>query len=93
MGAQGHTTVDFGAWPGTAEARVNITGQAGILTSSDTEAWIRCEDSADHAADEHAIEDMIVQAQEIVVATGFLITARPTLGRCYGVFNVSWAWN
>jgi hypothetical protein len=93
VSAQGHTTVDFGAWPGTAEARVTITGQAGILAASDVEAWIRGEDSADHAADEHIIEDFFVQAQNISAANGFLITAHPMLGRCYGVYNVSWCWS
>lgn len=93
MGAQGHTTVDFGAFPGTAEAQVSITGQAGIVAASDVEAWIRCESSADHSSEEHMIEDFIVQAQDIVAATGFLISARPLTGRCYGVFNVSWVWN
>lgn len=93
MGAQGHTTVDFGAFPGTAESRANVTGQGAIGVASDAEAWIRCESSADHSADEHAIEDFDVQAQEIAAGTGFLITARPRLGRCYGVYNVSWVWN
>ena len=93
MGAQGHTTVDFGAFPGTTEARVSITGQTGIAAASDTEAWIRCETSADHSSDEHAIEDMVVQAQDNVAGTGFLITAHPLIGRCYGVYNVSWVWN
>ncbi len=93
MAAQGHTTVDFGAWPGTAEARATITGQSGIVASSDVEAWIRCEDSADHFAEEHDIEDFFVHAESIVAGTGFTITVRPLLGRCYGVYNVSWVWN
>jgi hypothetical protein len=93
MAAQGHTTVDFGAFPGTAEARVTITGQGGIVSGSDVEAWIRCEASADHSSDEHAIEDFVVQAQDINAANGFLITARPRVGLCYGVFNVSWVWS
>jgi hypothetical protein len=93
MGAQGHTTVDFGVFPGTAEARVTITGETGIVAASDVEAWIRCEASADHSADEHAIEDFDVHAQDISAGSGFLITVRPRVGRAYGVFNVSWVWN
>lgn len=93
MATQGHTTVDFGAWPGSAEAQANITGQGAIIAASDVEAWIRCEDSADHAADEHDIEDFDVRAKSIIAATGFNITVRPRLGRCYGLYNVSWVWS
>lgn len=93
MGAQGHTTVDFGAFPGTAEAQVNVTGQASILAASDAEAWIRCEPSADHSADEHEMESFEVAAKSIVVGTGFTVVVRPTIGPCYGVYNISWVWN
>jgi len=93
MATQGHTTVDFGAFPGTAEAQATITGQGSILAASDVEAWIRCESSADHSADEHDIEDFQVAAKSIVVATGFNITVRPRVGPAYGVYNVSWVWN
>lgn len=93
MATQGHTTVDFGAWPGSAQARATITGQGSIAGTNDVEAWIRCEDSADHSAEEHGIEDFIVQAQSIAAGTGFSIVVRPLVGRCYGVYNVSWVWN
>lgn len=32
MGAQGTATVNFGAYPGTSQASVAVTGQAAILT-------------------------------------------------------------
>lgn len=92
MATQGHTTVDFGAFPGTAEAQATITGQAGILTSSAVDAWVRCEDSADHSADEHDIEDFNVSPKSIVAGTGFNITARPRVGPAYGVYNLTWVW-
>lgn len=93
MGAQGHATVDFGAWPGTAEARATVSGQASILAASDVEAWVRCESSADHSSDEHDVEDMDVRAKDIVAGTGFTVVMRPRIGRCYGAFNFSWVWN
>lgn len=96
MGAQGHTTVDFGAAPGTGgtATTVTITGQGGIsTTASEVEAWIRCEDSSDHSEDEHMIENIRVRAGNIVAATGFDIVAECTLGYTYGVWNVSWVWN
>lgn len=94
MGAQGHTTVDFGAAPGSGmSGTVTITGQSGISSSSEVEAWIRCEDSADHSADEHFIENIRVRAGNIVAGTGFDIIAECTFGLTYGVWNVSWVWN
>lgn len=75
MGSQGHTTVDFGAFPGSSHATVDVTGQAGILTSSDVEAWIRAEDSADHTADEHIVETIQARAAGIIAGTGFRIHA------------------
>lgn len=93
MSAQGHATVDFGAFPGTAEARASVSAQAAILTTSDVEAFARFEDSADHSAEEHGVEDFDVQAQSIVAATGFTVIMRPRIGRCYGVYNFSWVWS
>ena len=39
MAAQGTALLDFGAYPGSTEATVTVTGQAGILTTSLAEAW------------------------------------------------------
>ena len=75
MGAQGHTTIDFGAFPGSSHATVAVTGQAGIVAGSDAEAWIRAEASADHSADEHIVETIQVRAAAIVAGVGFTIHA------------------
>ena len=75
MGAQGHTTVDFGAFPGSSHATVAVTGQAAIVAGSDAEAWIRAEDSADHSADEHIVETIQVRAAAIDAGVGFTIHA------------------
>ena len=75
MGAQGTTTVDFGAFPGKSDTSVAVTGQAGIIASSLVEAWIRPVDTADHTADEHMVEPINVFAATIVAATGFTIYA------------------
>jgi hypothetical protein len=34
MGAQGQTTIDFGAFPGKSDASVAVTGQAAIVAGS-----------------------------------------------------------
>ena len=66
MGAQGNTTVDFGAFPGTSDVSATVTGEAGIVSGSCVEAWIRCESSADHSSDEHMLETLKVVAKDIV---------------------------
>lgn len=75
MGAQGTTTVNFGAFPGAYEASAVVTGQASIVAGSLVEAWVRPEATADHSADEHMIERLRVIATDIVAGTGFTVRA------------------
>ena len=79
MGAQGTTTVDFGAFPGTDRATVAVTGQTLIVAGSLVEAWLMPVATADHSADEHIMESPLVVAGNIVAATGFTIysTGKP----------------
>lgn len=74
MGAQGTATLDFGAFPGTSDASVTVTGQTGILAGSLVEAWVYPVATADHSADEHMVETFRVFAHTIVAGTGFTIT-------------------
>ncbi len=76
MAAQGTTTVNFGAFPGATDTTATVTGQAGIIAGSLVEAWIRPADTADHLADEHWVEDVVIVAGTIVAGTGFTIYAR-----------------
>lgn len=75
MGAQGTTTVDFGAFPGASDASVAVIGQASIIASSLVEAWLYPVATADHTADEHLVETITVRAGNIVAGTGFTIYA------------------
>ena len=75
MGAQGSTTVNFGAFPGASDALAVVTGQSGILAGSLVEAWVLPADTADHSADEHWIETLKIIAGNIVPGTGFTIYA------------------
>lgn len=102
MGASGFTTVNFGAFPGKSDAVVTITGQAGIVSGSLAEAWLRPVATADHSADEHMVETLKVVANNIVAATGFDISGFNTnqinepngLGTLvYGLWTVAWVWN
>jgi len=75
MGAQGTTTVDFGAFPGASDTSVAVTGQTGILAGSLVEAFLFPVATADHTADEHLVETITVRAGNIVAGTGFTIYA------------------
>lgn len=75
MGAQGTTTIDFGAFPGKSDASVDVTGQASIVAGSLVEAWIRPEATADHSDTEHMVETIKVFAANIVAGVGFTIYA------------------
>ena len=71
----GKTTVNFGAFPGTTDASVAVTGQASILAGSVVQAWLLPQATADHSADEHLFEPIKVFAGNIVAGTGFTIYA------------------
>jgi hypothetical protein len=81
MGAQGTTSVNFGAFPGAVEASVAVTGQTGIVAGSLIEAWIFPDATADHSEDEHVAvvaEGFLrvsVAKSSIIVGTGFTIRA------------------
>lgn len=75
MGAQGTTTIDFGAFPGGSDASIAVTGQASILAGSLVEAWLFPAATADHSADEHVVETIKVVAGNVVAGTGFTIYA------------------
>ena len=74
----GVATVDFGAFPGSSDASVVITGQSGILAGSRVLAFIMATATADHTADEHWLETISVVAGNIVPGVGFTIYARNT---------------
>lgn len=76
VGTWGTAVIDFGGFPGAADASVAVTGQAGILTTSLVEAWLDCRgDSADHTADEHMLAELDIHVTNIVAGTGFTIHA------------------
>ena len=78
MGAQGTTTVNFGAFPGSSDTLAVITGQAAILGGSLVEAWILPAVTADHSADEHIFDTVKVVAGNISAGVGFTIYAANT---------------
>lgn len=73
--AAGTATIDFGAFPGSSHATVDVTGQTAILTGSLVEAWLMPKDTSDHSADEHLVEPIKVMAGPPTAGVGFTIHA------------------
>lgn len=71
--ASGAATLNFGAFPGSSHATVDVTGQATILSTSLVEAWLFPAATADHSADEHIIETLKVIAGPPTAGVGFTI--------------------
>lgn len=108
-GAQGTATLNFGAFPGSSDTSVAVTGQAGILAGSIVRAWIFPAATADHSADEHFAEGLYIVAGSIVAGTGFTIYGRAiddapvddenlqagilNAPFRYGQWNVAWSWS
>jgi hypothetical protein len=59
MGAQGKTTIDFGAFPGASDTFADVVA-AGVISTSCVEAWIHPAATADHTVDEHMLETLKV---------------------------------
>ena len=89
-GNRGSATVNFGAFPGSSDARTTVTGQTGILSGSRVRAWIEATATTDHSADEHWVETIDVTAGNIVAGTGFTIYAKNT-GTLSEPVTATWA--
>ena len=90
MGATGTAVLNFGAFPGKGEAELDVS-MPGLLSTSLIEAWIRPETTTDHSADEHVIEDFMVDAVFLSAGTARIVL-HPRDGRCYGLYNTNWGW-
>lgn len=69
----GSTTIDFGVFPGSTHATVDIAGQTSILGTSLVEAWLMPKDTADHSADEHVVSGIKIIAGPPSAGVGFTI--------------------
>lgn len=98
MGAQGTTTVNFGAAPGGNIAAVATVSAVGIISASLVEAWLYPVATADHSADEHVTESANISIIAGNINTGaatfqiFAFTVPPSLNE-YGLWTVAWVWN
>ena len=62
MGASGTATLDFGVFPGSSVATVDVSA-AGVVVTSAVEAWIRPVATADHTDADHVAAPMKVVGQ------------------------------
>lgn len=91
---QGTATIDFGAFPGSNEASIAVTGQGAILASSKAEAYVMADDTTvDHSANDHRYLTALVglTCGTPTLATGFTIYARST-EKLQGTFSLRWVW-
>ncbi len=91
-GGAGVGEVDFGAWPGTTDTTLAITGQGSIVAGSVVSAWLYPKATTEHSLDEHVVEEIDIYAGNIVAATGFTIYAKTRSLRLYGKYSVAWRW-
>ena len=91
----GTATIDLGAFPGTNQASIAVTGQATILAGSKPSAYIGASDSVGgHTAADHRYiaAFMALTCADPTAGTGFTIYARST-ERLEGTYVVRWAWH
>jgi hypothetical protein len=87
-GTAGVAVVNFGAG-GASDASVAVA-DASVGVSSVILASVLAMASADHTADEHLAEELIVMAGDIVAGVGFNIRARTGNVALRGSWNVAW---
>jgi hypothetical protein len=85
--------LDFGAFPGSNEASVTVTGVATIGASAKVEAFIMRATTADHTPNDHSYAAMFcgLTCGDVVASTGFTIYARSEQ-KLTGTFTVQYVW-
>lgn len=102
----GTATVNFGAWPGSPLATVDVTGQAGLVATSRIESWVLPIDTADHSADEHQMAELATRSFFVSSGTFRIEVWVPATGhrlldnkrqfspeKDYGQYSIGWAWS
>jgi len=89
--ATGTATLDFTS-SGSQLAQVNVTGQAGILSGSNIEAFLQANDStADNTAFAHQVVPLRVRCGNVVAGTGFTIYGVSDWS-LFKTYLVRWVW-
>lgn len=90
MPSAGTSTIDFGA--GNNITTLTVTGQTGILTGSNVEAFLMGDSSADHTVYEHNMAPIQLRCGNIVVGASFDIVATSFFMALTGQWTVRWIW-
>ena len=91
---QGTAIIDFGAFPGSNEASITVTGQSEILATSNAEAYVMGDDTtADKTASDHRYVGLfaVFTCGTPTAASGFPIYGRST-EKLQGTFKVRYVW-
>ena len=91
----GTATIDFGAFPGSNEASIAVTGQTGITAASKAEAFVMADStSGTHTASDHRYFAALVglTCGTPTDGVGFTIYARCS-EKLQGTFLIQWVWS
>ena len=89
----GSAVVNFGAFPGSNEASVVISGQDSIGADALCEAWVNAKATADHTVSDHTYAAVLMHpaCSVATAATGFTIYCTSP-EKMQGTFNLNWVW-
>lgn len=90
---QGSIELDFGSFPGSNEASVDVTGLTGITSTQSADAWIMHEPSSQYSANDQSYANLITTLTCTAPTTGvgFTIYARCT-EKLQGKILVRYVW-
>lgn len=92
---KGTATINFGAFPGSNEASIAVTGQSLLGSTPEIKVFINGDDSTtDHTQSDHRYLPLFASfvAGSITAGTGFTIYAR-SLEKLQGTFKITWEWS
>lgn len=99
MDQRGRYTLNFGAFPGASHVEATL-GVNGITTADNPTAWLVPVATADHTADEHAVEPIRItaacNADDVLTFRACVENARTTgainnnVPTAYGLWTVAW---
>lgn len=93
MGADGITTINFGAFPGATDAFVDVA-TVGVVVTSRVEGWMHGNAAtAEHSVDEHFVENTTVFGRYLSNGNIRIHALTNDKTRRYGNWNVGWVWN
>ncbi len=94
--ATGTAEINFGAFPGSNEASIAVTGQTTISATSKCEAWVMGDDTSTdgHTAGDHRYLPQLAAftCGTPTASTGFTIYGRST-HKLQGKFALRWVWS